>query len=71
MKKTITSIILAVLKILIVSLFCFLLYGWSDLSKVFGSEVNYNQWVALVVIVNLFMPDPLSKSKKQDDKQGS
>lgn len=68
MKKAITSIILAVLKLLVTALVCYFLYDWNDLSKVFGTPINYNQWVAMVAIVNLFMPDIFNKSREKDDE---
>jgi len=63
MKKTIPPIILAVFKLLVTALVCYFLYDWNELSKVFGAPINYNQWVAIVAIANLFMPDMLNKSR--------
>lgn len=71
MKNTIFTIISAAVKLLLLSLIGDLTYEWTDLSKIFGTDISYSQWVGIVVIVNTLLPDGIGKSKSIDDKQGS
>lgn len=69
MKKSIISLIIGVGKLLLLSLICYLVYEWNSLAKVFGPTILYHQWVGIVVIINILMPDGITNSKKENDKQ--
>ena len=68
MKKGIISIITAVVKLLLLSLICNLVYEWNNLSKVFGPIISYAQWVGIIVIINAIVPNGIVNSKSTDDK---
>ncbi|CAB4175633.1 hypothetical protein UFOVP972_288 [uncultured Caudovirales phage] len=69
MKKSIISLIVGVGKLLLISLICYLVYEWNDLAKVFGPVISYLQWLGIIVIINILMPDGINSSKKENDKQ--
>lgn len=68
MKKAFISLIIAVAKLLLLSLLCDLVYEWNDLAKVFGPVISYSQWVGIVVIINALVPEGIVKSKTQNDE---
>lgn len=68
MKKAIISILVGVLKILVLALFCDLIYGWTDLSKVVGPCISYSQWVGIIVIINSITPNGIIDSNSKNDK---
>ena len=68
MKKAIISIITQVIKLLLLSLICDLVYEWNDLSKVFGPAISYSQWVGIVVFINAIVPNGIVNPKSTDDK---
>ena len=69
--KLITTSVLVIVKLLLLSLLCYIVYEQSHLVKIFGSNISYSQWIAIVVIVNALVPvvpTVTTKSKSIDDK---
>jgi surface polysaccharide O-acyltransferase-like enzyme len=57
----------------ITALLCMLAYNWTSLNQVFKIELNYLQWLAVELIINLLIVGPLLNQHKQkkNDSKGS
>jgi hypothetical protein len=71
MKKAIISIITAVAKLLLLSLICNFVYSTNELNKVFGPNISYSQWVAIIVIINSIVPNGITNSSLKNDNERS
>ena len=68
MKTAVVSIVTSVAKLLLLSLICYLVYEWNNLSKVFGPAISYSQWVGIIVIINAAVPNSITNSKPKNDE---
>jgi len=66
MKNAIILIVSTIIKLLLLSLVCNLVYDLNDLSKVFGKVISYSQWVGIIVIINAIVPNGITNIPKND-----
>jgi hypothetical protein len=52
----------------LIALICNYVYIWTDLSKIFGVEISYVQWLALELVLNLLVVGPLTKKPKDNNE---
>ena len=71
MKKYIINGIKSVVTLLLLTAVCHYLYKWNHLDKVFGPTVTYEQWMAIIVIVQTLVPakELFSSDKKDKDDE--
>jgi hypothetical protein len=71
MKNYIINGIKSVIVLLLLTAVCHYLYAWNHLDKVFGPKVTYEQWMAILVIVQTMIPtrDLFSPNKKEGNDE--
>lgn len=68
MKNYIKNGIKSVIILLLLTAVCHYLYLWNHLDKVFGPTVTYEQWMAIIVIVQTIVPTKELFSVDKKDK---
>lgn len=56
MKNFITALLKSVIQVLFSSYLCYIIYNWNNLGLLFNLKLEYNHWVAILVIIQTLIP---------------
>jgi hypothetical protein len=73
MKKLLITSIRTLATLAVIALLCTYVYRWNNLDQIFGAEISFLQWVAIILIANVLFPakDIFKHEEKKDDNKGS
>ena len=70
MKNFIIHLIKILFSLIISTALCNTLYSWNHLDKVFGPKITFEQWCAIICIIQIFLPSTklINHKKEKNDE---